>query len=243
MQQEDLPFADDEVGPALHFDRFKALALEHFGGSADTHDVAPFNRLTGATMATHLTFVKPGDVVIGVSASHSHPSVVRAANHVGSRFTDTAGLAAFKEALTREPKVTLVVLTRLAVTYELLPIDAIDTIVRLSHDKGALVYVDDWGGALLGPAARFRSAAHARAWESMWVPPASINTAPLDRALACLPGARTWSNASAQKGSNLAWNAGRCSTPPWCARWRNYSPQRVRDLIAATKEVGAELRC
>ena len=147
MQQEDLLFADDEVGPALHFDRLKELALEHVGGSADKHDVAPFNRLTGATMATHLTLVKPGDVVIGVSASHSHPSVVRAANHVGSRFTDTAGLAAFKEVLQREPKVTLVVLTRLAVTYELLPIDAIDAIVRLAHEKGALVYVDDAGGA------------------------------------------------------------------------------------------------
>ena len=99
MQKEDLLFADDEIGPALHFDRLKSLALEHLGGSPDKHDVAPFNRLTGATMATHLTLVKPGDAVIGVSASHSHPSVVRAANHVGARFTDTAGLADFKEAI------------------------------------------------------------------------------------------------------------------------------------------------
>ena len=101
----------------------KSLALEHLGGSPDKHDVAPFNRLTGATMATHLTLVKPGDAVIGVSASHSHPSVIRAANHVGSRFTDTAGLAAFKDAIAAEKKVALVVLTRLAVTYELLPVD------------------------------------------------------------------------------------------------------------------------
>jgi hypothetical protein len=49
------------------------LALEHLGGAPETHDVAVFNRLTGATMATHLTLVRPGDVVIGVSASHSHP--------------------------------------------------------------------------------------------------------------------------------------------------------------------------
>src|ERR1700730_5629024 len=40
---------------------------------------AIFNHLTGATMATHLTLVKPGDVVIGVSATHSHPSVVSSA--------------------------------------------------------------------------------------------------------------------------------------------------------------------
>ena len=78
--------------PALSFERLKELALDHLGGSPETDDVAVFNRLTGATMATHLTLVKPGDVVIGVSETHSHPSVVRAAGHVGARFIDTAGL-------------------------------------------------------------------------------------------------------------------------------------------------------
>jgi hypothetical protein len=67
---------------------------DHFGGSRETDDFAVFKRLTGATMATHLTLVKSGDVVIGVSATHSHPSVGRAAGYVGARFIDTAGLAA-----------------------------------------------------------------------------------------------------------------------------------------------------
>jgi seryl-tRNA(Sec) selenium transferase len=137
----------------LSFERLKELALDHLGGSPETDDVAVFNRLTGATMATHLTLVKPGDVVIGVSATHSHPSVVRAAGHVGARFIDTAGLGAFREAIATEHSVALVVLTRLAVTYDLLPLEAIETIVRLAHDKGALVYIDDAGGARVGPAA------------------------------------------------------------------------------------------
>jgi hypothetical protein len=81
----ELQFADDEIAPALSFERLKELALDHLGGFPETDDVAVFNRLTGATMATHLTLVKPGDAVIGVSASHSHPSVVRAAGHVGAR--------------------------------------------------------------------------------------------------------------------------------------------------------------
>ena len=84
MTGEELRFADDEIAPALYFERLKALALEHLGGSADGHDVAVFNRMTGATLATHLTLVRPGDVVIGASASFSHPSVVRAAGHVGA---------------------------------------------------------------------------------------------------------------------------------------------------------------
>jgi L-seryl-tRNA(Ser) seleniumtransferase len=152
MEPEDLRWADDEIAPALYWGRLKELALEHLGGTAPRHDIAPFNRLTGATLAAHLTLVKPGDAVIGVSASHSHPSVLRAAAHVGARFTDTAGLEEFKRALDKEPKVALVDMTRLAVTYELLPVETIQTIVRLAHDKGALVYVDDAGGARVGPA-------------------------------------------------------------------------------------------
>src|SRR5215472_4526635 len=95
LAAEELAFADDEIAPALCFERLKTLALEHLGGSPETDDVAVFNRLTGATIATHLTLVNPGDVVIGVSASHSHPSVVRAAGHVGARFVDISGVVAF----------------------------------------------------------------------------------------------------------------------------------------------------
>src|SRR6266853_2516952 len=120
LSPDELSIPNDFVAPALYFDQFKQAALEHCGGSPEQHDVALFNRLTGATYATHLTLVKPGDVVIGVSSSHSHPSVLRAAAHVGARFTDTAGLDEFKRALDKEPTVTLVDLTRLAVTYELL---------------------------------------------------------------------------------------------------------------------------
>ena len=125
LAAEELQFADDELASALSFERLRELALDHLGGSRETDDVAVFNRLTGATMATHLTLVKPGDVVFGVSASHSHPSVVRAAGHVGARFIDSGGLGAFRDAIATERTVALVVLTRLAVTYDLLPLDVI----------------------------------------------------------------------------------------------------------------------
>ena len=103
MTGDELRFADDEIAPALYFERLRLLALAHLGG-ADLHDIAVFNRMTGATLATHLTLVRPGDVVIGASASYSHPSVMRAANHVGARFIDAAGLAMFKGQSPGKPR-------------------------------------------------------------------------------------------------------------------------------------------
>src|SRR5262249_38986390 len=111
MTPEEVRGADDELAPAVYADRLMALALEHLGGSEDFHDVAIFNRLTGATLATNLTLVRPGAVVIGASASYSHPTVIRAAAQVGARFVDTVGVDAFARALEREPEVALVVLT------------------------------------------------------------------------------------------------------------------------------------
>ena len=35
LAAEELEFADDEIGPALSFDRLKALALDHLGGSPE----------------------------------------------------------------------------------------------------------------------------------------------------------------------------------------------------------------
>jgi pyridoxal phosphate-dependent enzyme len=114
--------------------------------------VALFNRLTGATYATHLTLVKPGEVVIGVSSSYSHPSVVRAVAQAGARLVDTAGIDQFAAALERDAHVGLVVLTRLAVTYEIMSTEELRQVVHLAHAKGVRVYVDDAGGARVGPA-------------------------------------------------------------------------------------------
>lgn len=152
MLPEELPIANDFIAPALYFDQFKQAALDHFGGAPDQHDVALFNRLTGATYATHLTLVKPGEVVIGVSPSYSHPSVVRAVAQAGATLVDTAGLAQFATALEREARVGLVVMTRLAVTYEIMPTEELQQVVELAHAKGVRVYVDDAGGARVGPA-------------------------------------------------------------------------------------------
>jgi L-seryl-tRNA(Ser) seleniumtransferase len=152
LEPGELAVADDELAPALHGPRLRALALEHLGGIAERHDAMLFNRLTAATFATHLALVRAGDTVIGVSPTYTHPTVIRSAAQAGARFVEAAGLAGLETALAREPRVSLVVLTRLAVTYDLLPLDDVRAVVRLAHAAGARVYADDAGGARVGPA-------------------------------------------------------------------------------------------
>jgi L-seryl-tRNA(Ser) seleniumtransferase len=240
MKPEDLRFADDEIGPAIWFDRLTTLALDHLGGNPQLHDFAVFNRLTGATLATHLTLVKPGDVVIGVSASHSHPSVIRAAKHVGATFVDTAGLDAFAKALDREPRVALVDLTRLAVTYELLPLDAIRTVVKLAHDKGAPVYVDDAGGARVAPA----MFDHPRMLELG----VDIGATGLDKygtvgpRFGLLAGEKSLVSRIRAKGFECGLEARQMLYPAVVRTLEGYRPERVRELIETTKIVGGALK-
>jgi L-seryl-tRNA(Ser) seleniumtransferase len=153
IQPEDLWLADDEFAPAVLGDRLHELALNHLGGSPDRHDAVVFNRLTAATVATHLALVKPGQTVIGISPTYSHPSIVRAVALAGARFVDTTDVDDFAEALRLEPNVGLVDLTRLAVSYELMPLDAIRRVVDLARERDVPVYIDDAGGARVGPAA------------------------------------------------------------------------------------------
>jgi L-seryl-tRNA(Ser) seleniumtransferase len=240
LAADELEIADDEIAPALCFERLRALALDHLGGSPETDDIALFNRLTGATIATHLALIKPGDVVIGASACHSHPSLLRAAAHVGARFIDTAGLAAFRDAIATERSVVLVVLTRLAVTYDLLPLDAIETIVRLAHAKGAIVYADDAGGARVGPAAFGQP----RTLELG----VDIGATGLDKygtngpRLGLLAGRKDLVARIRAKGFEFGMEARQMLYPAVVRTLEQYDPARVRALIATTKEIAAELR-
>jgi L-seryl-tRNA(Ser) seleniumtransferase len=152
LTADELAVADDELAPALYGARFRTLALAHLGGAPDRHDAMLFNRLTAATFATHLTLVQAGDTVVGVSPTYTHPTVIRSAAQVGARFVEASGVSGLEAALAREPRVSLVVLTRLAVTYDLLPLDDVSAVVRLAHAAGARVYADDAGGARVAPA-------------------------------------------------------------------------------------------
>jgi L-seryl-tRNA(Ser) seleniumtransferase len=240
LAADELAIADDEIAPALSFDRFRALALEHLGGTPDRHDAALFNRMTAATMATHLTLVRPGDAVIGVSPSHTHSSVVRAAAHVGARFTDTRGLAEFRKALERETAVRLVVLTRLAVTYELLPVEEIREIVRLARARDAVVYVDDAGGARVGPAIFGQP--------KLLELGADVGATGMDKygtvgpRLGLMAGERDLVSRIRAKAFEFGLEARPLLYPAAVRSLEGYRPERVRELVASTKEVAQALK-
>jgi L-seryl-tRNA(Ser) seleniumtransferase len=238
--QEDLPLADDELAPALFGDRLRALALEHLGGSPELHDVAVLNRLTAATLATHLALVKPGEVVIGVSPSYSHPSIVRAAAHVGAQFVDTQTVEAFSQALDREERVALVALTRLAVTYDCFPLGVLRSVVSLAHERGVPVYMDDAGGARVGPAVF----AQPKTLELG----VDLGATGLDKygtsgpRLGLLAGDTRLVARIRARAVECGLEARPMLYPAVVRSLEGYSPERVRVLVNTAREVGAALR-
>jgi L-seryl-tRNA(Ser) seleniumtransferase len=143
---------DDEWAGALYAERVRDLGLAHLGGTPGRHDVFVAGRLTAALYAAMQVTVRPGSTVVGVSATHSHPAVVRAVRDAGGRLRDTAGVAEFETALGEASDVSVVALTRLAVTYDALAEADLRRVVELAHARGAVVVVDDAGGARVGPA-------------------------------------------------------------------------------------------
>jgi L-seryl-tRNA(Ser) seleniumtransferase len=129
---------DDEVAPALYAERLTALALEHLGGDPETHDVFVANRTTAALVAAMQILVRPGARVVGISPSYTHPAAIRAIRLAGGEFEEGG----------RTEDADLILLTRLAVTYDALALEEIERAVA----SGVPVFVDDAGGARVGPA-------------------------------------------------------------------------------------------
>jgi L-seryl-tRNA(Ser) seleniumtransferase len=179
----------------------------------------------------------------GASASYSHPSVVRAAKHVGARFIDTAGLSMFEEAIANEVRVALVDLTRLAVTYDLMPVEEILAITRIAHDKGALVYMDDAGdagGARVGPAGFGQP--------RMLELGVDIGATGLDKygtvgpRLGLLAGRTDLVARIRATGFEFGLEARQMLYPAVARTLEQYDPARVRALIETTRQIARELR-
>lgn len=240
FQSDDLDLLDDELAPALQMEQLQALALDHLGGTCGEHDIAVMNRQTGALLASTLVLAHPGDTVVGVSPSYSHPCVSRAVARAGAQFIDVVGSDELEQALARSQKVSLVILTRLAVSYEILSIDEIRRIVNLAKQAGASVLVDDAGGARVGPAIF----AQPRALEL----DVDVAATGLDKygtvgpRLGLLGGRAELVDRIRVCAIELGLEARPMLYPAVVQSLAQYRPERVRELVATTKNVAHELK-
>jgi L-seryl-tRNA(Ser) seleniumtransferase len=132
----------DDLAPALVGERLTELALEHLGGVAGRDDVFVANRMTAAAVAAMQVLVRPGSSVVGISPSYTHPAVVRGVRLAGGEFDEGGAIEG----------ADLLVLTRLAVTYEMLPSERLLEVIEDARRHEVPIFVDDAGGARVGPA-------------------------------------------------------------------------------------------
>jgi L-seryl-tRNA(Ser) seleniumtransferase len=225
----DLPSMDDDLAPALVGDRLTQLALEHLGGQAGHDDVFVANRLTAAVVAAMQVLVEPGMRVVGVSPSYTHPAVARAVRLAGGELDDGGPVDA----------ADVVVVTRLAVTYDVLPLEALREAIAAARDRSARVFVDDAGGARVGPAVFGQPKTLELGVD--------VGATGLDKygtsgpRLGLLAGEAELVAAIRARAIELGLEARPMLYPAVVRSLERYRPERVRELVAATNEVGAAL--
>jgi L-seryl-tRNA(Ser) seleniumtransferase len=234
-----LSVLDDELAPALFGRRLTHAALEHLGGVPGRDDVLLANRLTAAVVAAMQVLVRPRARVLAVSPSYTHPAVVRAVRLAGGSLDDCTGAEAFLRRLERVDEIDLVVLTRLAVTYEALHADDLRRVVEAAHTRGIRVFVDDAGGARVGPAVLDQP----RTLELG----AEIGATGLDKygtigpRLGLLAGRAELVRPIRARALELGLEARPLFVPAALRSLEGYRPERVRELVATTRIVGAAL--
>ena len=230
---------DDELGAARYAERLRALALEHLGGSADRDDVLVTNRLTAAIYVALQTLVRPGTPVVGISAGYSHPAVVRAVRAAAGRLVDVRGVDDLRARLAENDAPAVVVLTRLAVTYEALPTEDLAPILEAAREHRATLFVDDAGGARVGPAVLGQP----RTLELG----AEVGATGLDKygtsgpRLGILAGRAELVAEMRARALELGMEARPMLYPAVVRSLEAYRPERVRELVATTETVGAAL--
>lgn len=226
---------DDELAAAHYGERLRRLALEHLGGTPDRDDVLVTNRLTAAIFVAMQTLVQPGSTVIGVSPGYSHPAVVRAVRSAGGRLVETRRADELASQLAAAPDQSLVVVTRLPVTYEPLASDELDAVVAAARAQNAPIFADDAGGARVGPAVLGQPRTLELGVEA--------GATGLDKygttgpRLGLLAGRRELVAEMRVRALELGMEARPLLYPAVVHSLSRYRPERVRELVGATESV------
>jgi len=217
---------DDELSAALHAERLTELGLEHLGGVPGHDDVFVANRMTAAAVAAMQVLVQPGDRVIGRSPTYTHPAVVRAVRLAGGEFVEGGTVEG----------AALAVVTRLAVSYDAFENAELERVLRELGERDVPVFVDDAGGARVGPAVFGQPKTLELG--------AVVGATGLDKygtvgpRLGLLAGRADLVARIRARGIELGLEARPMLYPLVVASLDQYRPERVRELVATTQEVG-----
>jgi L-seryl-tRNA(Ser) seleniumtransferase len=219
----------DDLAPALVGDRLTELALEHLGGVPGRDDVFVANRMTAAAVAAMQILVRPGASVVGVSPSYTHPAVVRGVQLAGGDFHEGGPIEG----------ADLLVLTRLAVTYEALSAERLLEVAEEARRFEVPIFVDDAGGARVGPAVFDQP--------RMLELGADVGATGLDKygttgpRLGLLAGRAELVGKIRARGIELGLEARPMLYPAVVRSLEQYRPERVRELVEATNRLGDAL--
>ena len=142
-------------------------------------------------------------------------------------------------ALAAEPRVDVVVVTRLAVTYEALAADELSAIVAAARDREVVVVADDAGGARVGPACLGQP----RTLELG----VDVGVTGLDKygvtgpRLGLVAGRAELVHAIRARAIELGLEARPMLLPAALRSLERYRPERVRELVTTTQELGDAL--
>ena len=219
----------DDLAPALVGERLTELALEHLGGVPGRDDVFVANRMTAAAVAAMQVLVRPGASVVGVSPSYTHPAVVRGVQLAGGEFREGGAIEG----------ADLLVLTRLAVTYEALPLERLLEVVEEARRNEVPIFVDDAGGARVGPAVFDQP--------RMLELDVDVGATGLDKygttgpRLGLLAGRAELVGRIRARAIELGLEARPMLYPAVVRSLEQYRPERVRELVETTNRVGDAL--
>lgn len=237
---EDIPLMDDEFASAFHEQQLREVSLAHLGGNPREHDIILTNRLTAALLVAADVMVRPGANVLGVSPRYSHPAVFRAVAHARGSFEDCIGLAGLRAALDRHEKVDVVFITRLAVSYEILDARELAQILTLVKERGAATIVDDAGGARVGPAVFNQPKTLELGVD--------VGATGLDKygttgpRVGLLGGQRALIERMRTRAFEMGLEARQMLYPAVIRSLAGYTPERVRERVAATQAVAQALK-
>lgn len=153
IEPEDIKLLDDCWAPVVNGPKIAELGLKHLGGNAEEHSVAVIARQTAAIHCSMMVLLNPGDLVVAVSPTYTHPCVIRAVKLAGGHFVEGAGYDEFAALMEKHAgEVKTVVVTRLAVSYDILDGESMLKIMALAKSYGVKIFLDDAGGGRVGPA-------------------------------------------------------------------------------------------